>query len=60
MLKPTLLAAVLFAVASGAHAQPATSGYPKLIPAPGGEVVIHSPGGQRNYDEYKFAPGRRG
>jgi enamine deaminase RidA (YjgF/YER057c/UK114 family) len=59
MLKPALLAAALVALASAAQAQPAASGYPKLIPAPGGQVVIHSPGAQRNYDEYKFAPARR-
>lgn len=58
MLKPALLATALVAVATAAQAQPAP-GYPKLIPAPGGEVVIHSAGAQRNYDEYKFAPARR-
>ena len=58
MLKPILtLAAVLAATA--ANAQPAPGGYPKIIPSPGGEVVIHSPGAQRNYDAYKFAPARR-
>lgn len=59
MLKPALLAAALLAASSGAHAQPAASGYPKLIPAPGGEVVIHSAGGQQAYDEFKYAPARR-
>jgi len=64
MLKPALLAAAVMAVASVAQAQPATSqpaasGYPKLIPAPGGEVVIPSAGAQRAYDEYKYAPARR-
>jgi len=59
MLKPALLAAALLAVPLAVEAQPAANGYPKLIPAPGGEVVIHSPGAQRNYDQYKFAPARR-
>jgi enamine deaminase RidA (YjgF/YER057c/UK114 family) len=59
MLKPALFAAALIAVASTAQAQPAAPAYPKLIPAPGGEVVIHSAGGERNYDAYKFAPARR-
>jgi enamine deaminase RidA (YjgF/YER057c/UK114 family) len=58
MLKPALLAAALFATASTAYAQP-TAGYPKLIPAPGGEVVIPSAGAQRAYDEIKYAPARR-
>jgi enamine deaminase RidA (YjgF/YER057c/UK114 family) len=59
MLKPALIAASLAAAATAAHAQPNAAGYPKIIPSPGGEVVIHSPGAQRNYDEYKFAPARR-
>jgi enamine deaminase RidA (YjgF/YER057c/UK114 family) len=56
MLKPALLAVALASTAVVAHAQPA---YPKIIPSPGGEVVIHSEGAQRNYDAYKFAPARR-
>jgi len=64
MLKPVLiLAAALFGAASAASAQPAPKpsegGYPKLIPAPGGEVVIPSAGAQRAYDEIKYAPARR-
>jgi enamine deaminase RidA (YjgF/YER057c/UK114 family) len=55
MLKPALLAAALALVAAGAQAQT----YPKIIPSPGGEVVIPSAGAQRAYDEYKFAPARR-
>ena len=62
MLKPALLAsALLFATSAplaGAWAQPA-EGYPKLVPSPGGEVVIQSPGAQRAYDEIKYAPARR-
>ncbi|WP_293359364.1 Rid family hydrolase [Phenylobacterium sp.] len=57
MLKPSLIAAAALA-ASVAQAQPA-AGYPKIVPSPGGHVVIHSPGAQRNYDAYKFAPARR-
>jgi enamine deaminase RidA (YjgF/YER057c/UK114 family) len=59
MFKPALLAAAIAAMAWTAHAEPAASGYPKLIPAPGGEVVIPGPGGQRAYDEFKYAPARR-
>jgi enamine deaminase RidA (YjgF/YER057c/UK114 family) len=59
MLKPALLAAAVVALASAAHAQPAPDKYPKLIPAPGGEVVIQSAGAQRAYDEVKYAPARR-
>jgi len=58
MLKPALIALAAAALAAPALAQPA-EGFPKMIPAPGGEVVIHSPGAQRNYDAYKFAPARR-
>jgi len=58
MLKPALVLATALA-ATSASAQPSAAGYPKIIPSPGGEVVIHSPGAQRNYDEYKFAPARR-
>lgn len=39
-------------------AQP-TDSYPRLIPAPGGEVVIPSAGAQRAYDQVKYAPARR-
>ena len=59
MLKPALIALAAAAVAASAAAQPAAAGYPKVIPAPGGHVIIQSPGAQRNYDEYKFAPARR-
>jgi enamine deaminase RidA (YjgF/YER057c/UK114 family) len=59
MPKLALIALAAAAVAVPAFAQPAAAGYPKIVPAPGGEVIIHSPGAQRNYDEYKFAPARR-
>ena len=62
MLKPALIALAAAAVAAPAFAQPAArsaEGFPKVIPAPGGHVIIQSPGAQRNYDEYKFAPARR-
>ena len=58
MLKLALLAAAALAAASTAQAQP-PAGYPKIVPAPGGHVVIQSPGAQRNYDAYKYAPARR-
>lgn len=57
MLKPALLALALAAAAAPALAQPAA--YPRIIPSSGGEVIVHSAGAQRNYDEYKFAPARR-
>jgi len=60
MLKPALIAAAALAATPVAHAQtPAAGDYPKLIPAPGGEVVIPSVGAQRAYDEIKYAPARR-
>ena len=58
MLKlSTILAA--FAAATAAAAQPAADAFPKVIPTPGGEVVIPNAGNQRAYDEIKFAPARR-
>src|SRR5687767_8205003 len=59
MPKLALIALAATAVAVPAFAQPAAAGYPKIIPAPGGEVIVQSAGAQRNYDEYKFAPARR-
>jgi enamine deaminase RidA (YjgF/YER057c/UK114 family) len=58
MLKLATLLAGLVA-ATAAAAQPAADGYPKIIPAPGGEVIIPGPGAQRAYDQIKFAPARR-
>src|SRR5687768_16446431 len=55
MLKLATLVAGLAATA--ASAQPA--GYPKILPSPGGHVIIPSPGAQRAYDAYRFAPARR-
>ena len=52
MLKPLLLAAALAAPTPSAD-------YPKLIPAPGGEVVVPSAGAQRAYDQIRYAPARR-
>jgi len=56
MIKLALLAAM--PLAAPAMAQPADS-YPKTIPSPGGEVVIASAGGQRAYDQIRYAPARR-
>lgn len=53
---PTAFVALVLA-ATAANAQ--SPEYPKLIPALGGEVVIPSAGGQRAYDEIKYAPARR-
>lgn len=59
MLKPALIATTVVALASAAQAQPAAPAYPKLIPAPGGHVIIPGPSGQRAYDDVKYAPARR-
>lgn len=60
MLRTALAAAALVLSAASAQAQgPSPTDYPKRIPAPGGEVIIPSPGFQRAYDEYKYAPARR-
>lgn len=61
MLKPALIALAVAAIAAPALAQPASpaDGFPKIVPAPGGRVIIQSPGAQRNYDAYKYAPARR-
>jgi len=53
------LAALAFAVALPAAAQPAAPAYPRLIPAPGGAAVIPTPGSQRAYDDMHYAPARR-
>ena len=55
MLKPVLTLAAALAVS----AAQAAGAYPKLIPAPGGEVVIPFAGYQKVYDDVKFAPARR-
>ena len=48
-----MAAAALFATSASAQ------DYPKRVPAPGGEVLIPSPGAQRAYDDMHFAPARR-
>jgi enamine deaminase RidA (YjgF/YER057c/UK114 family) len=53
-----LLAAMLVA-AGPVAAQTTQPGYPKRVPAPGGEVVLPSAGSERAYDEYHYAPARR-
>lgn len=53
----TALAALAFA--APAAAQPAAPAYPRIIPAPGGAAVIPTPGSQRAYDQYHYAPARR-
>ena len=53
-----LLPALLALAATPALGQTGEA-YPKRIPAPGGEVVIPSAGGQRAYAGYRFAPARR-
>lgn len=52
-------AAIAFIATSAAQAQPTAPTYPRLIPAPGGEVVIPVAGFQHAYDTIKFAPARR-
>jgi enamine deaminase RidA (YjgF/YER057c/UK114 family) len=55
--------ALLLLSASPAFAQTAAPtqapAAPVRIPSPGGEVLITTPGEQRAYDSYKFAPARR-
>lgn len=60
-MRALLFAGALLAAAP-AVAQPITAsneGYPKRIPAPGGEVLIPSVGMQRAYDDIHYAPARR-
>jgi len=57
MLKLAFATAAFVALAAPAAAQPAA--YPKLIPSPGGHVIIPSAGAQPAYDEFKYAPARR-
>lgn len=60
MFKAALIAAALAASAAQAQTPPnSADGYPKIIPTPGGEVVIPTAGMQRAYDSYKYAPARR-
>lgn len=55
------LAALAFcALPAAALAQPAPApGYPVTILSSGGEVIIPTPGHQRAYDQYHYAPARR-
>lgn len=52
-------AALLFAVAVPAMASAQSADYPRRLPAPGGEVILPGPGGQRAHDEVGYAPARR-
>lgn len=54
-MKAITVAALLLAGPAAAQ----TAGYPKRVPAPGGEVVIPSAGMERAYDQYHYAPARR-
>jgi enamine deaminase RidA (YjgF/YER057c/UK114 family) len=55
-----VLPALVLAAAAPAAAQPApAAGYPKIIPAPGGEVILPSAGFERTYEAVKYAPARR-
>jgi enamine deaminase RidA (YjgF/YER057c/UK114 family) len=58
-MKPYLAALTLFVIAAPAAAETGSRPYPRIIPAPGGSVVITSPGEQRAYDDYHYAPARR-
>lgn len=61
-LIPLAIAALLLAPAAAQAQTPAANpaeGYPKIISAPGGEVVIPTAGMQKAYDGYRFAPARR-
>lgn len=56
LLVPALIA--LLALPATAFAQTAPT-YPVRLPAPGGEVIIPSRGGQHAHDEVGYAPARR-
>ncbi len=55
MRLPTVLALTAALAPVAALAQD----WPRVIPAPGGEVIIPSAGHQRAYDDYNYAPARR-
>ena len=57
-LAASLLGLVAFAAAERANAQTGASPI-RIIPAPGGEVVLPSEGAERAYDEYSYAAARR-
>ncbi|HST92656.1 MAG TPA: Rid family hydrolase [Brevundimonas sp.] len=55
-----LLAAIAVLILVAPSVALAQSGeYPRRLPAPGGEVIISGPGGQRAHDEVGYAPARR-
>jgi enamine deaminase RidA (YjgF/YER057c/UK114 family) len=54
-----MLQTAALALALLAAADPASPAWPKLIPVPGGVVIIPDAGAQAAYDEFKFAPARR-
>lgn len=53
------VAAIILGLAAPGLASAQTADYPKRLPAPGGEVIIPGPGGQRAHDEIGYAPARR-
>ena len=53
------IAALLLPAHAAAQVPLQADAYPKIIPSPGGHVVIPVPGAQRAYDDYKYAPARR-
>jgi enamine deaminase RidA (YjgF/YER057c/UK114 family) len=59
MLKLAALIPALLLAAPAAQAQTAADGYPKNLPAAGGEVVIPSDRAQAAYDRIHYAPARR-
>ena len=54
-----LLAVAALTLAAPSIAAAQTAEYPRRLPAPGGEVIIPGPGGQRAHDEVGYAPARR-
>lgn len=54
-----LAAALVLALAAPAAAVAQSAGYPRRLPAPGGEVILPSRGGQHAHDEVGYAPARR-
>lgn len=59
-MRLALTALAFCALPAAAFAQPAPApSYPVTIPSSGGEVIIPTPGHQRAYDKYDYAPARR-
>jgi enamine deaminase RidA (YjgF/YER057c/UK114 family) len=54
-----LAAALILMLAAPSVGRAQSADYPRRLPAPGGEVILPGPGGQRAHDEVGYAPARR-